>query len=558
MKKRTVFLPIISLLAIGVTSCGPATSSCNDMWCDASDSGGDNSSIYVPPVVDMQVDPSENYSLEDVSIKDGSLSYEVFVRSFYDADGDGIGDFKGLEQKLPYLASLGVNNLWLMPIHPSPTYHGYDVKDYYDVNPDFGTLDDFKQLLKSAHDLGMHIIIDMVLNHSSDENPWFVQSYSDMISGKTGDDSKADWYVWSDNRKSGYYPYKKSNYECQFDASMPDLNYDSTSLRNEVENIIKYWVEMGVDGFRLDAVKYYYMNQTNKNVEVLSWFKEVATRYNPDFYMVGECWDSNEIIESYFKSTCDSFFKFSSSLEGVGNESLVGQVKSYVRSNTFATAIEEREAKVKENNPNGYYSYFLANHDMNRASSSLKDEDAKMAASLYCLLPGMPYMYYGEEISIKGRRGDNDHSDVRRRLPMIWSENNKTGECLFPESSRLDLSDNEQVSLGADDQEKIPFSLLNHYKKVGNVRNKYPFMKNGVFKNRCSDLNTLDEHVLAYEISLGDESIVIIHNFNDYNVEVDVSNIGTLIDSEINTGHYLPEINNGKLKLGMYSTVVIK
>ena len=557
MKKKQLLFPFVSVLTIVASSCSPLASSCNDMWCDVSEDNA-SSSAYVPPVVEMQIDTNDNYVLENVDNADGSLSYELFVRSFYDADGDGIGDFKGVEAKLPYLASLGISNIWLMPIHPSPTYHGYDVIDYYDVNPQFGTLDDFKDLLKSAHDLNIDIMIDMVLNHSSKQNPWFEQSYQDMITNNNSDGSKADWYVWSDNRKTGYSSYKQSNYECQFDSSMPDLNFDSLTLRAEIEKIIKYWVEMGVDGSRLDAVKYYYMNNTTKNREILSWFKEVAIQYNPDFYMVGECWDSNEVIENYFKSDCDSFFKFSSSIESAGNESIVGQVKGFVRANTFAETIESREAVVKQNNPNGYYSYFLSNHDMNRASSSFQDVNAKMAASLYCLLPGMPYIYYGEEILMKGRREANDHSDVRRRLPMIWSENNKVGECLFPESSRLDLSDNEQVALGVLDQEAIPYSVINHYKKVGNVRNKYPILKNGIFTNKCQELNTLDEHVLAYEISLNDESIVIIHNFNDYNVEVDVSTFGDTIDSQINTGHYLPEINNGKLKLGMYSTVVIK
>ena len=159
---------------------------------------------------------------------------------------------------------------------------------------------------------------------------------------------------------------------------------------------------------------------------------------------------------------------------------------------------------------------------------------------------------------MKGIRQTNDHSDARRRLPMVWAKDNKTGECIFPEQNRQDLNNNEQVENGVLEQEADPLSLLNHYKKVNNVRNKYPFMKHGVFKNRCEDLKTEDKHVLAYEISLGEESIVIIHNFNDYNVEVDISLIGNTIDSEINTGRYIPQISNNKLKLGMYSTVVIK
>lgn len=563
--KRNHFLfafLITPLLAISACSTPSSSeepsSSCNDMWCDVSEDD-DDSSEYVPPIVDMQVDNATSYPLENVSVENGSMSYEVFVRSFYDSDNDGIGDFKGLESKIPYLKSLGINNIWLMPINPSPTYHGYDVKDYYAVNPQFGTMNDFKDLLNTAHNNGMKIIIDMVLNHSSKQHPWLAESYEDAINGYTGEDSKADWYVWSEKGRTGYHSYGNLHYEGQFDSSMPDLNYDSPTLKKELENVIKFWAgEVGVDGFRLDAVKYFYMNRTSKNVEVLTWIKQTGCSVNPDFYLVGECWDSIEIIENYYASECDSFFKFNSSLEGIGAETILGQVKRTMRSNSFGEAIEKREKTIKDKNPNAYYSYFLANHDMDRASTSFKDINAKMAASLLCLMPGTPYMYYGEEIGLKGIRKSNDHSDARRRLSMVWSQEDKTGECDFPESNRQDLNNNEQVELGVNDLENDGFSLLNHYKKAANVRNKYPFMKHGVFKNRCPDLNTLDEHVLAYEISYEGESIVIIHNFNDYNVEVDISDIGNTIDSQINTGHYVPEINNGKLKLGMYSTVVIK
>lgn len=571
MSKNKFTFPIC-LFATLLASCSPISSSASsfeqssasssecDMWCDVSEGGGSSTSSYVPPVVDMEEDQSEGYPLEQVSLEDGSMAYEVFVRTFYDSNGDGIGDFNGLKQKLPYLASLGINTLWLMPINPSPTYHGYDVKDYYAVNPQFGTMDDFKNLLSDAHDLGMNIIIDMVLNHSSKQHPWLDESYTDWNYEIDGEDSKADWYVWSKNPRGSYHQYKKGYYEGRFDSSMPDLNFDSPSLRKEIENIIKFWAsDIGVDGFRLDAVKYYYYEVTSQNVEVLSWFKEVACRYNPDFYMVGECWASSEVVEGYAKSTCDSFFNFASSLEGVGAPSILGQVRRTIKSSSFAEIIELREANIKEKNPNGYYSYFLSNHDMDRAGSGItKEYEAKMAASLYGLLPGTSYMYYGEEIELKGRRGSNDHSDAKRRLPMIWSSSDKTGECDFPESNRQDLNNTVQVTLGVEEQEANPFSLLNHYKKVANVRNKYPLMRHGVFKNRCADLLSEDTHVLAYEISLDDESIVIIHNFNDYNVEVDVSKFGTHIDSAINTGHMIPTIQSGLLKLGKYSTVVIK
>ena len=167
-------------------------------------------------------------------------------------------------------------------------------------------------------------------------------------------------------------------------------------------------------------------------------------------------------------------------------------------------------------------------------------------------------MYYGEEIQLKGRRNTtpDDFSDVRRRLPMIWSKNDKTGECKFPESNRLDLSYNEQVEDGVEDKLQENFSLLKHYRKVINVRNKYPFMKNGKFKNMTPDLQTSETGVMAYKISLGDEYVIIVHNFMPYAVEV--TSPGNEIVDEINTSHLKPKLEEGKLSIAAQSTVLLK
>ena len=563
MKKSFLCL-IGTLFSLTISSCGGG---CN---CPEDANGHADE-------ISLEKDEADNYTFDESSSnKEGSMSYEIFVRSFYDSNGDGTGDIKGVTQKLPYLADLGVKTLWLMPIHPSPSYHGYDVKDYYDVNPEYtvdnGSKDkrlaEFDELVSEAGKLNIDIMLDMVFNHSSSQNPWFTQSYSDYKANKKGATSKADWYNWSKTSQDGYARYNDLYYEARFDSSMPDLNWDSTAMRNELINISKFWVkDHGVKGFRLDAVRYYYYNETDKNVEALTWLEDTikAETKNDKFYMVGEDWANNTEVLEYHKSTCDSFFKFTSSLEGSGNHAMLELIRSnsnvvpYGASEKWAKRIESYEKTVKENNPNGYSSYFLANHDTNRAGDTLTECFAKSAASFYALMPGTPFMYYGEEIGLKGSRvtSPDDRSDARRRLPMIWSKKDKSGQCAFPEKGREDLDNNEQVEDGVNDQLDQGYSLLNHYKKVINVRNKYPFIKHSVFTSMVPNLNRSDnQYVLAYKLSLGKDYIIVVHNFNQYSIEVTAP--GKEIVDEINTNRQKPVLKDGKLGIGAYSTVIMK
>ena len=554
--KKSLLFSIGTLFSLLFTSCSGSSCNCPE------DTGGKKDEVS------LEKDSLDNYAFDTESTnKDGSMSYEIFVRSFYDTDGDGVGDIKGVTQKLPYLADLGIKTVWLMPIHPSPSYHGYDVKDYYGVNPDYGTLADFDELVSEANKLNIDIMLDMVFNHSSTQNPYFAKSYEDYKAKKSGSDSKADWYNWSTTSKGSYYhKYKDLYYEGRFDSSMPDFNYDSASMRKEIEKIFKFWIkDHGVKGFRLDAVLYYYYGNTEENAKVLTWMEKIGKDNYKDFYMVGEAWTDNTSVLGYYKSTCDSFFKFKSSLNGTSNDAMNNIIRSnssiapYDANGKWAKAIQNYEATLKENNPNGYSSYFLSNHDMDRASDSYEECFMKSAASLYGLMPGTSFMYYGEEIYLKGKRNTDpdDRSDAKRRLPMIWSEKDKTGECKFPEKGREDLDDTEQVKEGADDLMKVGYSLPNHFKKVINVRNKYPFIKHSVFTSMVDKLNRSDnQYVMAYKLSLGNDYIIVVHNFNQYAVEMDAP--GTEIVDEINTNRQKPRLKDGKLAIGAYSTVIMK
>lgn len=560
MKKRNLILlvSLFSLSSIGFVSCDNGYDDDDDMFEDPS------SSTVEEEKIQLEEYKEDNYVLDtNSSNENGSVGYEIFVRSFYDADGDGTGDFLGVQEKLPYLQELGIKTVWLMPIHESPSYHGYDVVDYYGVNPQYGTMDDFVSLVNEAEKYNIDIMIDIVFNHSSTRCDWFQQSYKDYTSKNTSESSKADWYCWSDVLKNGYRMYNgnsKAYYECRFDSSMPDFNTENQEVRDEFVNILKFWMDKGVKGFRFDAVKYYDYENAVYNVEFLTYIADEARKHNEDVYFVGECWDNINVINNYYKSTFDSFFKFNSSIEGTKQDTFLGQVKAINSANDFGEMIENQEKIMKENNPNAYSSYFLANHDTNRAAHSFSGTHAKVAASLIYLMPGTPYMYYGEEILLKGKRvtSPDDQSDARRRLPMIWDKNDETGLCVFPESNRPDLDNNDQVKNGVVQQLEENYSTLNHYKKVINIRNKYPFIKDSVFTNLTDQINQDYDHVLAYKLSLGDEYIIVVHNFESINVEIDVSSFANEIVDEVSARKLTPELENGKLRIGSSSTVILK
>lgn len=487
------------------------------------------------------------------SNENGSMSYEIFVRSFYDTNEDKIGDLNGVKAKLPYLSDLGIKTIWLTPIHKSPSYHGYDVSDYYSVHSQFGTLEDFDSLVEEASKYHIDIMLDMVFNHCSNKNKYFTQSYEDYKNNNTSETSKADWFNWSETSQSGYNKYNDLYYESRFSSSMPDFNLDSQGVRKELENIMKFWiVDHKVKGFRLDAVLYYYYMQSDKNTEFLTWLEDTAHKYDENFYMVGEAWDDADVVNNYHNSKLDSFFRFDGAIGG-DIYSIPSLAKGGSSPNKIAS-IEESEKTLKENNPKGYASYFLSNHDQDRISSIMDETQNKCAASLLCLMPGTPFMYYGEEISLKGVRGEKDNTDAMRRLPMIWSEKDKTGECKYPENNTSYLFTGDQVSKGAEDQLKDTNSLLNHYKKVINIRNKYPFLKNGVFKSLSKDI--LAKGAFGYQISLNDEYINIYHNFSDKNATITVE--GSKIVDEINVSKIAPKLNGTQLTLAPYSSVIIQ
>lgn len=416
-----------------------------------------------------------------------AIFYEIFVRSFYDSDGDGIGDFSGLTQKLDYLndgdpntsTDLGVTALWLMPIHPSPSYHGYDVTDYKGINPDFGTMADFQAFLDAAHARGIRVIIDYVMNHSSSQHPWFIDSRS----GPTAD--KRNWYRWtsSDPGYNGpwgqpvWHNWGQNFFYGLFWSGMPDLNYEEPAVKAAMFESATYWLDtVGVDGFRLDAVKYIYEDgSTLENTpETFTFFQDFRQHYSPtapDAVMVGEAWTTTSNVIPYVEDDrLDFCFEFDLSYE------ILGAVNAQ-----DANGLQAQIQRVYDSYPYLQWGTFLSNHDQNRVMEVVGDdsEAAKLAASLYLTLPGVPFLYYGEEVGMNGAKPD---PDIRR--PMQWSAGPQAG---FSQGTPWRPLNANYTSRNVQTQQGDPQSIWNRYQRLIQVRQQSPALRRGYLEGLTVD-----------------------------------------------------------------------
>ena len=402
--------------------------------------------------------------------------YEIFPYSFYDSNGDGIGDLNGITEKLDYLNDgdttttddLGVEGVWLMPIMPSPSYHKYNVKDYKDIDPAYGTLDDFQKLVDESHKRNINVIIDFVINHTSRQHEWFKNAKKELKAGKT--DGYAQYYHFAKNKnESGWrgLGFDDWYYEAQFDDDMPDLNLQNEAVRKEIEEAAKFWLDMGVDGFRLDAVLWYEYPDNKGSIEDLKWFYDYVESVNKDAFVVGECWENSVTISNFYQSGVDSFFDF----DEQGAQGRVATAVNKENAADYVKSIETWQKKIKEANPNAINTPFISNHDTARSAGFLStDSLRKMAAAMYILSPGNAFIYYGEEIGMTGSQSDPD-----KRTGMYWSADDKKGYVEnIPGASNTTVPEK-----AVDEQEKDENSLLNFYKRVIALKNQNPEIENG-------------------------------------------------------------------------------
>jgi len=402
-----------------------------------------------------------------------TVFYEIFVRSFYDSDGDGIGDFNGITAKLDYLndgdptttSDLGVTGLWLMPIHPSPSYHGYDVTDYYDVNPEYGTLDDFKNLLSEAHKRGIRITIDLVLNHTSSQHPWFQQAQDTTSPYR-------NWYVWSATPQGGqYWNYGSGQeyYYARFGVAFPDLNYANPDVVKEMKNVTRFWLqEIGVDGFRLDAAKHIFEDGdiTENTPETHAWLFDLRVFYKgikPQTMLVAEIVSPSDIVNTYLKGgELDMAFDFDLAKNIVSSAG--------IRDADYFSDVLRHELTVFKPTQ---LATFLTNHDQDRTMSVLNDDvdAAKNAAFLLLTSPGVPYLYYGEEIGMLGKKPDEDI-----RKPLQWSSEENAG---FTTGTPWHALASDYITKNIDAQTTESNSLLSLYRSLIQLRNNHAALRVG-------------------------------------------------------------------------------
>jgi glycosidase len=459
--------------------------------------------------------PSPTLAPEPTKWWSDDVFYEIFVRSFYDSNGDGIGDIDGIIEKLDYLndgdpnttTDLGVTGIWLMPIFPSPSYHGYDVTDYYNINPQYGTLDDFKRLIKEAHKRGIRVTIDMVINHTSDQHPWFRDAKKNV------DSPYRNWYIWSatDPGYKGpwgekvWYPTLNGYYYGIFESFMPDLNYSNPEVTAEMTKIFSFWAnDVGVDGFRLDAAKHL-IEEGSKQANTQSthqWYQSFYPVYksmNPNLMTVGEVFGDGISVSSRYVTNheFDLIFNFQLAAAFI-------KAAQTGKSTNIATLIKTSDKFI----PGSQYAPFLTNHDQNRVMSELKSNtgEAKVAASLLLTSPGTPYIYYGEEIGMMGMKPDEN---IRR--PMQWNADASAGFTTGKPWRPLDTNFQE-VNVSAQTNE--PNSLLTHYRTLIGLRNAHSALRTGTYYEVQSTnpgvyaaLRKDDNETLLIAINLSDQSI---------------------------------------------------
>jgi glycosidase len=495
------------------------------------------------------------------------VKYEIFVMSFADGDGNGKGDFKGLTAKLDYLQDLGVNGIWLMPIMPSDTYHKYHVTDYKNIDPDYGTLGDFKTFVDEAHKRNIKIITDFVINHTGNLHPWFLEAQ------KGKDNPYRDYYVWADKDSIRNDLFKKEvsydsdnirkwhavngdslseHYYGYFNGLCPDLNLDNPKVKEEILDIARFWLrDVKVDGFRMDAARHIFMDErAEDNHQFWVWFRTEMEKIKPDVYLVGEVWSDSKTVAPYLKGLPSLFnFDLGYAITNVASSGMdtIGLVKKYKDIRDYYRSITTEYLDAT----------FIKNHDQTRLLTELKGDQnkARMAASLLLTLPGTPYLYYGEEIGMMGDKlktyEDFFGPDAYVREPFIWDVDR-----LDPLQTSWEKSEfsTDKTVVPARIQSEDPSSLLNFYKKLIHYRNSSLPLTQGEID--YSGINALE--LVSFRRMFEGKQELVIHNVSDVEVTTNLEGENQKFDnvSYTTTDNY--KLVGGELKLPAHSTIILK
>lgn len=452
------------------------------------------------------------------------ICYEIFVRSFCDSNRDGIGDLNGITSKLDYLKELGIDGIWLTPFFKSPSYHKYDIVDYRQISSEYGTMQDFENLLAEAHKREISVIIDFVVNHTSSEHPWFLEAkkgadnpyrnyYSWMtperidslgiaVREKTADSWETEPWHWAK-------PSDKEKYYGMFWSGMPDLNMDEPRVRKEIYDIGRFWLEKGVDGFRMDAAKHIYPDWEAEKAHAF-WveFRQEMEATKPDVYIVGEVWTTAEKVAPFFRGLKANFhFDLSNALQDI--------VRTGKDSVGLATMLIANYAKFGSKNPDFVDATMLTNHDQNRIGSVAKGnlQKLKMAANLLLTLPGNPFIYYGEELGMQGIKPD-EYIREAFLWDTRWQDKDRTNwrKPRYNTDSKVTPLKLQQ----ADEN-----SLYNHYRRLIHLRKSYPALSQVSPPNlEKSELSSLK--IVSFIRPHQTGNLLIIQNITDKAVKVDM------------------------------------
>jgi maltose alpha-D-glucosyltransferase/alpha-amylase len=524
-----------------------------------------------------------------------AILYELHVRAFYDSNGDGVGDFAGLAQKLDYVQDLGVTTLWLLPFYPSPLKDdGYDIADYTNIHPAYGTLQDFQSFMDEAHRRGIRVVTELVVNHTSDQHPWFQDARSSR------NHPRRDWYVWSDTAERyrgariifldtetsnwAWDPVSKSYYWHRFFSHQPDLNFDNPEVREEVWKVMKFWLDMGVDGFRLDAVPYLVEREGTscENLAethgVLKYLRQCLDQNYPGKMFLAEANQWPADVRPYF---------------GEGDECHMAFHFPLMPRMFMAMKLEDRKPiiDILQQTPaipeSCQWGMFLRNHDeltlemvtdeerdymydeyaregparlnlgIRRRLAPLLENDRKqieLMTGMLMSLPGSPILYYGDELGM----GDNIYLGDRNgvRTPMQWSGGWNSGFSVAdPERLYLPLVSNPLYGyqvINVESQRRSQHSLLSWTKQVIRVRKSSRVFSRGTIEF----LYPANHRVLAYVRRLGEDKVLVVNNLSSsaQAAELDLRAFKGSIPIEMFGGNPFPRIGDLSylLTLGPY------
>jgi glycosidase len=493
--KKILLSILFAMLALSVVSCTETTTTATTKATTTRDTSWK-----------VQYDPA----LTSPDFRDNvGTCYQIFTIAWADSNGDGYGDFKGIEDNLDYLANdLNVDCIWMTPFNASPSYHKYDVTDYYAVDPQFGTIADLESLLSKAHDRGIRVLMDFVINHTSANHPWFVNATIGPAS------SYRNFYVWNDLSDRQAFPSRDAWYRsgdmyyfASFWSQMPELNYDNPAVRAEIKAIASYWLDKGIDGFRIDAAKHIYDPAeypigTPTLRENVDWFEEFNAHVksvDPDAIVLGEVFVlSGSFVANYYAGMDSAFdFDFADKLM----QSAMSNYDAGALSNLIAT-----RAAIQAKRSDGIDSLFLTNHDQDRIADRLGHnvDKLKLVNRVLMTLPGIAWIYYGEELGMSGVKPDG-----QIRQPFIW-DGTRTAYVTQAKPNGISAwTTINQTLPGVEAQKADPDSLLSSYMAVTALRRDHIVL-------RLGDLQAVDNsnnRLMAYTLTYDGVTYLVIHNF---------------------------------------------